>query len=215
MLFIEVRLSNSALALLFIPTSLWLSNTKCGTTYQYQVSVVVMSAYPYRMMLQFLTMTQHDTPFVNSSQTQSPFLDGVFCKPGIISLDPLNTYYKIGVQAQVFVIVNDEDYYYPDLFRGMIVNEALGMGTEITYYTGSTTGQSFNNDDPCSRYTPVSWQVDRKCHVISASSFDKMCAEMISQADDMTADLAPHGSRILVADELASNNHQNMRYRRE
>jgi Delta carbonic anhydrase len=157
----------------------------------------------------------HDTPFVNSFETQTPFRDGIFCKPDIISLDPLNTYYKIGVQAQVFVVVNDEDYYYPDLFRGMIVDEALSIGTEITYYTGSTTGQSVNNDDSCSRYTPVTWQVDRKCHIVSASSFDKMCAEMISQADDMAEDLYPHGSRILVADELAANNHQNMRYLRE
>jgi Delta carbonic anhydrase len=89
----------------------------------------------------------------------------------------------------------------------------INYGTETTYYTGSTTGQSVNNDDSCSRYTPVTWQVDRKCHLISASSFDKLCAEMVAQADDMADDLFPHGSRPLVAENLAASNHQNMRFR--
>merc|ERR1719326_1900446 len=31
-------------------------------------------------------------------------------------------YQKIGVQGQVYTIVNDENYYYPDLMRGMIVD---------------------------------------------------------------------------------------------
>ena len=26
--------------------------------------------------------------------------------------------------------------------------------------------------------SPITWQVDRKCHLISASSFDKLCADM-------------------------------------
>merc|ERR1712083_390195 len=93
------------------------------------------------------------TPF----QYQSPFYDGVFCTDGILSLDPLNTYFKIGVQGQVFTIVNDEDFYYPDLIKGMIVDGE--MGKDITKYTGSTTGTSRNNDI-CSKYTPVTWQVD-------------------------------------------------------
>merc|ERR1712087_445208 len=70
-------------------------------------------------------------------QYQSPFYDGVFCNDGIISLDPLNTFSHIGVQAQIFTIVNDESYYYPDLMRGMIVEGDYGK--DITYYTGSTT----------------------------------------------------------------------------
>ena len=81
---------------------------------------------------------------------------GVFCIDGIISLDPLNTFQKIGVQAQVFTIVNDEQYYYPDLIRGMIVDGE--MGQDIAMYTGSTTGTSRSNKI-CSRYTPVTWQV--------------------------------------------------------
>merc|ERR1711907_571520 len=121
-----------------------------------------------------------NTPY----QYQTPFYDGVFCKDGIISLSPLNTFQKIGVQAQVFTIVNDERYYYPDLMRGMIVDGDYGK--DIAYYTGSTTGTTRSNEI-CSRYTPITWQVDRKCHLISASSFDKMCADMKAQVDDMSA----------------------------
>ena len=141
-------------------------------------------------------------------QYQTPFYDGVFCNDGIISLDPLNTYMKIGVQAQIFTIVNDEEFYYPNLFGGMIVDPDASMGVEITKYTGSTTGTSRNNEI-CSRYTPITWQVDRKCHMISASSFDKMCADMKAQKDDLSEDLYAHGSREHTADEITANNHQN------
>jgi len=137
------------------------------------------------------------------NQYQTPFYDGVFCKGGIISLDPLNTYEKIGVQSQVYTIVNDENYYYPDMIRGMIVDGVFGQ--DIAYYTGSTTGTSRSNT-VCSKYTPITWQVDRKCHLMSASSFDKMCADMKAQRDDMTDDLHAHGSRELVADHLAADN---------
>jgi len=139
-------------------------------------------------------------------QYQTPFYDGVFCMHpdnGIISLDPLNTFMKIGVQSQVFTIVNDENYYYPDLMRGMIMDGEYGQ--DIGKYTGSTTGTSRSNT-VCSRFTPITWQVDRKCHLISASSFDKMCADMKTQTDDMSDDLHPHGSRELVADKFAANN---------
>lgn len=140
------------------------------------------------------------------NQYQSPFYDGVFCRGGIISLSPLNTFEKIGVQAQVFTIINDEHYYYPDLIRGAIMGQG-DMWTDVSYYTGSTTGTSRNNQ-MCSRFTPITWQVDRKCHLISASSFDKMCADMKNQRDDMSYDLHAHGSRELVAHHLAANNHQ-------
>ena len=100
------------------------------------------------------------------NQYQSPFYDGVFCRAE--KLD--DTASQIGVQGQVFVIVNDEDYYYPDLIRGMIVDG--DMGIDVVKYTGSTTGTSVNNE-VCSQYTPITWQVDRKCHMISASTFGK------------------------------------------
>merc|ERR1719284_618442 len=122
-------------------------------------------------------------------------------------LDPLNTFQKIGVQSQVYTIVNDEDYYYPDLIRGMIVDGDFGK--DIAKYTGSTTGTSRNNEI-CSAYTPITWQVDRKCHLISASSFDKMCADMLLQKDDMSMDVYAHGARELVSDELAADNLQRL-----
>jgi hypothetical protein len=141
------------------------------------------------------------TPF----QYQTPFYDGVFCKDNIISLDPLNTFQKIGVQSQVYTVVNDENYYYPDLIRGWIHDG--DYGADVAKYTGSTTGTSRDNAI-CSRFTPITWQVDRKCHLISASSFDKMCADMKNQKDDMSSDLHAHGSRVLVVDKLAPNNFQ-------
>merc|ERR1712228_168079 len=113
----------------------------------------------------------------------------------------------VGVQAQIFTIVNDEDYYYPDLMRGMIF-ETESFGADIGYYTGSTTGTSRDNEI-CSRYTPITWQVDRTCHLISASSFDKMCADMKQNYDDMANDLHPHGARALVDKALNANNMEN------
>ena len=142
------------------------------------------------------------------NQWQSPFYDGVFCHAENLNFEALQG--DIGVQAQVFTIVNDEDYYFPNLMQGMIVDAELGMGVKITKYTGSTTGDGVDNDT-CSNYTPITWQVDRTCHLISASSFDKMCADMKMQRDDMSEDLYPHGSRELVSNELAANNQVNRR----
>ncbi len=136
------------------------------------------------------------------NQYQSPFYDGVFCRYSTDFGSSLANA-KIGVQGQIFTIVNDESYYYPDLIRGMIVDG--DKGEDIATYTGSTTGTSRNNT-VCSQYTSITWQVDRKCHLISASSFDKMCADMAAQRDDMSIDFYPHGSRELVADHLAANN---------
>jgi len=141
------------------------------------------------------------------NQYQSPFYDGVFCRAtaeALGGLVPQNIADGVGVQAQVFTIINDEDYYYPDLFRGMIVDGL--MGADVAAYSGSTTGTSRDNA-VCSAYTPITWQVDRACHLISASSFDKMCADMKQQRDDMSSDLHPHGARDLVDTALAANNH--------
>merc|ERR1712153_172920 len=104
------------------------------------------------------------------NQYQYPFPDGVFCNIQEVDVAKLNTAdlaSNIGVQAQVFTVVNDESYYYPNL---------------------------------------ITWQVDRKCHMISASTFDKMCADMMGQRDDMTGDVEPHGSRDLVVKALTANN---------
>jgi hypothetical protein len=143
------------------------------------------------------------------NQYQSPFYDGVFCNFATTFGGNL-TKAKIGVQAQIFTIVNDEDYYYPNLFKGMVVDGE--MGADIAKYTGSTTGTSRNNE-VCSQYTGITWQVDRKCHMVSASSFDKMCADMKSQRDDMAEDYYPHGSREIVDHELTANNQANRQLR--
>jgi len=134
-------------------------------------------------------------------QYQTPFYDGVFCVGS--RLVP-TTQEAIGVQGQIFMIVNDEQYYYPDLIRGMIMDAT--HGNDVAAYTGSTTGTSRDNTI-CSSYTPITWQVDRVCHPISASSFDKMCADMKAQNDDMTDDLHPHGARELVISALVADNH--------
>jgi len=139
------------------------------------------------------------------NQFQTPFYDGVFCTAEEFPFESLPN--QVGVQAQVFTIVNDEAYYYPDLMRGMIVDGET-MGKDMAIYTGSTTGTSRDNEI-CSQYSPITWQVDRTCHMISASSFDKMCADMKSQRDDMSDDLYAHGSRELVDDAFAADNQQN------
>lgn len=133
-------------------------------------------------------------------QYQTPFYDGVFCVGS--RLVP-TTQEAIGVQGQIFMVVNDEDYYYPDLIKGMIMDDTHGI--DVAAYTGSTTGTSRDNTI-CSGYSPITWQVDRTCHPISASSFDKMCADMKAQHDDMSDDLHPHGARELVMSDLVANN---------
>jgi len=144
-------------------------------------------------------------------QFQYPFYDGVLCGKNAATAEQVGDWLKtlplnVAVQSQVFTIVNDEDYFYPDLMWGMITGVGE-FGKHITKYTGSTTGTTRNNT-MCSAYSPITWQVDRKCHLISASSFDKMCADMKQQRDDMSSDLHAHGARDLVDTALAADNHQ-------
>jgi len=139
-------------------------------------------------------------------QYQTPFYDGVFCNDaavGMVLAGTIKVWDAVGVQGQVFTIVNDEDYYYPDMIRGAIKDG--NFWSDVGRYTGSTTGTSRNNT-MCSGYRPITWQVDRKCHLISASSFDKLCADMLNQADDMSSDTHAHGSRELVSQSLSANN---------
>eukprot|EP00588_Corethron_pennatum_P002451 CAMPEP_0194298004 /NCGR_PEP_ID=MMETSP0169-20130528/59919_1 /TAXON_ID=218684 /ORGANISM="Corethron pennatum, Strain L29A3" /LENGTH=423 /DNA_ID=CAMNT_0039047935 /DNA_START=768 /DNA_END=2036 /DNA_ORIENTATION=+ len=144
------------------------------------------------------------------NQYQTPFYDGVFCNLGLEALGTLQPQQiadAVGVQGQIFTIVNDETYFYPDLIRGWVVDDVDRMAQDIAYYTGSTTGTTRDNMI-CSSYTPITWQVDRKCHMISASSFDKLCYDMKLQRDDMGDDLHAHGARELVKDSLVANNMQ-------
>jgi hypothetical protein len=137
-------------------------------------------------------------------QYQYPFYDGVFCHIGTRYNTEKQLSHQVGVQGQIFTIVNDDDYYYPDMIRGMIIDGDYGQ--DIAAYTGSTTGTTRSNT-VCSAYSPITWQVDRKCHLISASSFDKMCADMKAQRDDMSDDLYAHGARELVNSTYAGDNH--------
>lgn len=141
-------------------------------------------------------------------QYQTPFYDGVFCNLDTDTFKTLGAQdiaNNVGVHAQVFTVVNDEQYYYPNLMAGMVVDKVKGYGQDIAYYTGSTTG-TLRNNQVCSPYAPITWQVDRKCQLISASSFDNMCRQMMMQRDSMVLDLHAHGSRELVKDDLVANN---------
>lgn len=117
-------------------------------------------------------------------------LGGVFCHSP--------TPKKIAVQAQVFTIVNDNTYDVEDLINGM----NMTLATDVAKYVGSTTGTKYGND-VCSPYAPISWHVDRKCHLVSAKSFDAMCGKM--KAYGMEVDLSPHGSRVIVHSDYVSN----------
>jgi len=138
-------------------------------------------------------------------QYQTPFKTGVLCNidldglTGFLTTQRENLPLVVGVQAQVFTIVNDdsEEYTFPNLFDGMIVDDTKQMGVDMAYYVGSTTGQKVSNTE-CSPYSPITWQVDRTCHQISAKSFDNMCQTMLNQAADMSGDVYAHGSREMV-----------------
>jgi len=182
------------------------NDVKFTTPYAWQHCLDMAVGQTYEVHWPHSAIGACGTPY----QYQTPFYDGVFCGLneellGVLGATPQLIANHVGVQAQVFTIVNDENYFYPDLIRGMLVDSEHSMGIDISAYTGSTTGTSRDNE-MCSAYTPITWQVDRKCHLISASSFDKMCADMKQMRDDMSSDLHPHGARELVLDSLSANN---------
>lgn len=177
---------------------------KFTTPYNWQHCVGMIVGETYEVHWPHSAIGACHTPY----QYQTPFYDGVFCGwsdavAAAVAADAQNLVNHVGVQAQVFTIVNDESYYFPDLMRGAIVDG--DHWSDVAAYTGSTTGTTRNNKK-CSMYTPITWQVDRKCHLISASTFDKMCADMKQQADDMSGDLYAHGARELVDSQLTANN---------
>ena len=129
------------------------------------------------------------------NQYQSPFNDGLVCLAdpslphgapvpiGAIPAGQQALAELVGVQAQVFTIVDtpENTFYYPNLIRGMVVNKELGFGQDITAYTGSRTGATFGDqpgDERCDAASPVSWQVDRSCHLLEARALDKMCKDI-------------------------------------
>lgn len=105
---------------------------------------------------------------------------------------------QVVVEAMVYTIVNDNDaaYTFDDLVHGWDI-AGLDNSSRVMY-AGSTTGNSFNNE-VCSPFT-VSWHVDKKCHAVSAKSFDEMCCEMRDTYGQF-ADLQPHASRLLLSKE--------------
>jgi hypothetical protein len=181
------------------------SDNKFTDEYDWEHCVDMEVGQTYEIHWPHSTVGACGTPY----QYQTPFYDGVFCGIAnaaatafVQSAGAAGVASNVGVQSQVFTIVNDETYYYPDLLKGMIVGGDYAQ--DVAFYTGSTTGTSRNNDDACSAYSPITWQVDRTCHLISASSFDKMCADMKAQADDMTDDLYAHGARTVVDNDLSA-----------
>jgi hypothetical protein len=134
-------------------------------------------------------------------QYQSHFMNGVLCKANEADMLPTdavesvfeNQATRIGVQAQVFTIVNDPAYDYPDWNPLDGWNTALAM--DVAIYQGSTTGQQNGNETCRGTGGMVTWQVDRGCHFISASAFDNLCRLMLEQRVDMTEDTHPHNAR--------------------
>jgi len=187
------------------------SDSKFTTEYTWEHCVDMHVGETYEIHWPHSLIGACNTPY----QYQEPFYDGVFCNyvaagsPTPVASNPTTGQVElpaaVAVQGQVFTIVNDEAYYNANLFRGMLVDPDQEMGVHITAYTGSTTGTSRDNEI-CSSYSPITWQVDRKCHMISASSFDKMCQDMKAQIDDMSGDLYPHGSREVVDTQFVADN---------
>merc|ERR1712078_621855 len=73
-------------------------------------------------------------------QYQTPFYDGVFCMPGVISIGdtpPFNVPAKVGVQGQVFTIVNSDaaEYQKDDLLSGAWMDDSHWV--DVAKYVGS------------------------------------------------------------------------------
>ena len=117
---------------------------------------------------------------------------------------------SIIVQAQVYVVVNDDSYG----VAGSLLDFQHRSDNDVVAYTGSTTGRSFNNEF-CSPYE-INWHVDRACHRVSARSFDAMCQSMMenySGGGYDGGDLEPHGSRTILSPEwVASSTYPMPRY---
>ncbi len=134
-------------------------------------------------------------------QYQSHFMNGVLCQANEADMSPADAVgsvfdtqtTKIGVQAQVFTIVNDPAYDYPDW--AMLDGWNADMAVDMAIYQGSTTGQQDGNNTCRGTGGMVTWQVDRGCHLISAASFDELCRVMKEQRVDMSADTHAHNAR--------------------
>jgi hypothetical protein len=144
-------------------------------------------------------------------QYQTPFMNGVLCKATAGNLTPGDAVAsvfdakstKIGVQGQIFTIVNDPAYDYPDWDALKGWNTALAE--DVAVYQGSTTGLKDGNKVCTRSGGMVSWQVDRGCHLISAKAFDNLCKIMKQQKSDMSADTRPRNARKTTAPAITTN----------
>jgi hypothetical protein len=126
-------------------------------------------------------------------QYQFPLLDGVLCNARTVKLGVDATAQDVAnsvtVQTQVFTIVNEKymsrdevaDATF-DLPAGVKQVKDRNIWTDVTTYTGSTTGERFGNSTtdtkPCDDVSPVTFQVDRKCHLLTAESLDNLCLSL-------------------------------------
>jgi hypothetical protein len=107
----------------------------------------------------------------------------------------LNTNPFIVVQSQALLLVSDDAFDDDNLRWGMT------NFTDMADYVGSSTGTSYSNEN-CSPLS-ISWHVDRKCRMLSASSFDNMC-RIMNEVHGMFEDLEPAKPRVLVRPQWAS-----------
>lgn len=144
-------------------------------------------------------------------QYQSPFMNGVLCKANEANMAPADAAAsvfesktsKIGVQAQIFTVVNDPAYDYPDWEALKGWNTALAK--DVAVYQGSTTGQKDGNKVCRGTGGMVTWQVDRGCHLISAKALDNLCKEMKAQKVDMSQDTRPRNARKTTDAAITTN----------
>jgi len=134
-------------------------------------------------------------------QYQTPFMNGVLCAANEADLTPGEAVASvfetestmIGVQAQVFTIVNDEAYDYPAW--NMLEGWNTDLANDVAIYQGSTTGLQNGNETCRASGGMVSWHVGRECNLISARAFDELCRQMKMQRVDMAYDTYAHNSR--------------------
>ena len=170
---------------------------KFTTPYDFQHCSHMKVGYTYEIHWPHSNLGACDTEW----QYQSHFMNGVLCMANEAEMSPAEALAavfdtqeaKIGVQAQVFTVVNDDAYDYPDWDSLSGWNTSLA--SDVAVYQGSTTGQQDGNEICRGTGGMVSWQVDRGCNLISARAFDELCRVMKEQRVDMSSDTYPHNAR--------------------
>ncbi|KAH8066399.1 hypothetical protein JL722_839 [Aureococcus anophagefferens] len=147
-------------------------------------------------------------------QYQYHFLDGVLCGATIGGLDIataadalMSRAVGIGVEGQVFTIVNSDDPSSSPYLRptwDALNSWDTELATDYAYYQGSTTGDAADNEICRGTGGLVTWHTDRECHLVEAKTIDNLCRLMVVvSADDMTPDTYPHGARETTTAELS------------